>query len=211
MQTNLDIYLIGISIGLFLLITFFFLKKLASSNELKVKIEDVDDIFANEDNNEVEVSQSSFNFASTDMKEETAPSKLEQELIVFNLISVDASLYDIDQLFGFLSNYTAKLVNGYFSYNHNGKEIFRIANALKPGTFNAETKSHAILLVSDLNDVEDATLTVDKMLDFATKFSENFHASICDSNRLPLTRQMISHINSTAQEASRLKQVSDFV
>jgi hypothetical protein len=49
------------------------------------------------------------------------------------------------------------------------------------------------------------------MLDFATKFSENFHASICDSNRLPLTRQMISHINTTAQEASRLKQVSDFV
>ena len=48
------------------------------------------------------------------------------------------------------------------------------------------------------------------MLDFATQFSENFHASICDGNRLPLTKQMISHIKSTAQEASRLKQVSDF-
>ncbi len=48
------------------------------------------------------------------------------------------------------------------------------------------------------------------MLDFATQFSENFHASICDANRLPLTKQMISHIQSTAQEASRLKRVSDF-
>jgi hypothetical protein len=64
--------------------------------------------------------------------------------------------------------------------------------------------------VTDLNDVDDATLTVNLMLDFATQFSENFHASICDGNRLPLTKQMISHIKSTAQEVSRLKQVSDF-
>ena len=64
--------------------------------------------------------------------------------------------------------------------------------------------------LASLNDVDDATLTVNLMLDFATQFSENFHASICDGNRLPLTKQMISHIKSTAQEVSRLKQVSDF-
>jgi len=124
---------------------------------------------------------------------------------------MDASLYDIDQLFGFLANYNAKLRNGYFSYTNNNKEIFRVANALKPGTFDIETKSHAILLAADINDVDDAILTVNLMLDFATQFSENFHASICDGNRLPLTKQMISHIKSTAQEASRLKQVSDFI
>ena len=41
MQTNSDIYLIGLSIALFIVITFFFLKRLSSSNELKVKIPDI--------------------------------------------------------------------------------------------------------------------------------------------------------------------------
>ena len=58
METNSDIYLIGFSIGLFLLVTFFFLKKIASSNELKVKIEEVpDSVIKN-----VEPAQSSFKF-----------------------------------------------------------------------------------------------------------------------------------------------------
>ena len=206
MQTNSDIYLIGLSIAIFLVITFFFLKKIASSNELKVKIEEVPDLF-DEDAEEAERrSQSSFNFSEKSKDSQD----YEQELIVFNLISMDGSLYAMDQLFGFLANYNAKLRNGYFSYTNNNKEIFRVANALKPGTFDTDTSSHAILLVADLNDVDDATLTVNLMLEFATQFSENFHASICDGNRLPLTKQMISHIKSTAQEATRLKQVSDF-
>lgn len=206
MQTNSDIYLIGLSIAIFLVITFFFLKKIASSNELKVKIEEVPDLF-DEDAEEAERrSQSSFNFSEKSKDSHD----YEQELIVFNLISMDGSLYAMDQLFGFLANYNAKLRNGYFSYTNNNKEIFRVANALKPGTFDTDTSSHAILLAADLNDVDDATLTVNLMLEFATQFSENFHASICDGNRLPLTKQMISHIKSTAQEASRLKQVSDF-
>ena len=206
MQTNSDIYLIGLSIAIFLVITFFFLKKIASSNELKVKIEEVPDLF-DEDAEEAERrSQSSFNFSEKSKDSQD----YEQELIVFNLISMDGSLYAMDQLFGFLANYNAKLRNGYFSYTNNNKEIFRVANALQPGTFDTDTSSHAILLVADLNDVDDATLTVNLMLEFATQFSENFHASICDGNRLPLTKQMISHIKSTAQEASRLKQVSDF-
>tara|TARA_B100000780_G_scaffold255784_1_gene204576 strand:- start:1 stop:624 length:624 start_codon:yes stop_codon:yes gene_type:complete len=206
MQANSDIYLIGLSIILFLVITFFFLKKIASSNDLKVQIEEIPDIYEDVADDIDRVAQSSFNFSeqSKDSKE------YEQELVIFNLISMDTSLYDMDQLFGFLSNYNAKLRNGYFSYTNNNKEIFRVANALKPGTFDTETKSHAILLAADLNDVNDAILTVNLMLDFATQFSENFHASICDGNRLPLTKQMISHIKSTAQEASRLKQVSDF-
>ena len=206
MQANSDIYLIGLSIILFLVITFFFLKKIASSNDLKVKIEEIPDIYEGVEDDIDRIAQSSFNFS----EQSKASKEYEQELIIFNLISMDASLYDIDQLFGFLSNYNAKLRNGYFSYKNNNKEIFRLANALKPGTFDIETKSHAILLAADLNDVDDAILTVNLMLDFATQFSENFHASICDGNRLPLTKQMISHIKSTAQEASRLKQVSDF-
>tara|TARA_B100000795_G_C22805649_1_gene444706 strand:- start:3785 stop:4408 length:624 start_codon:yes stop_codon:yes gene_type:complete len=207
MQANSDIYLIGLSIILFLIIAFFFLKKIASSNDLKVKIEEIPDIYEGAEDDINRIAQSSFNFS----EQSKVSKEYEQELIIFNLISMDASLYDIDQLFGFLANYNAKLRNGYFSYTNNNKEIFRVANALKPGTFDIETKSHAILLAADINDVDDAILTVNLMLDFATQFSENFHASICDGNRLPLTKQMISHIKSTAQEASRLKQVSDFV
>jgi len=207
MQANSDIYLIGLSIILFLIIAFFFLKKIASSNDLKVKIEEIPDIYEDAEDDINRIAQSSFNFS----EQSKVSKEYEQELIIFNLISMDASLYDIDQLFGFLANYNAKLRNGYFSYTNNNKEIFRVANALKPGTFDIETKSHAILLAADINDVDDAILTVNLMLDFATQFSENFHASICDGNRLPLTKQMISHIKSTAQEASRLKQVSDFI
>ena len=207
MQANSDIYLIGLSIILFLIIAFFFLKKIASSNDLKVKIEEIPDIYEGAEDDINRIAQSSFNFS----EQSKVSKEYEQELIIFNLISMDASLYDIDQLFGFLANYNAKLRNGYFSYTNNNKEIFRVANALKPGTFDTGTKSHAILLAADINDVDDAILTVNLMLDFATQFSENFHASICDGNRLPLTKQMISHIKSTAQEASRLKQVSDFV
>ena len=206
MQANSDIYLIGLSIILFLIIAFFFLKKIASSNDLKVKIEEIPDIYEDAEDDINRIAQSSFNFS----EQSKVSKEYEQELIIFNLISMDASLYDIDQLFGFLANYNAKLRNGYFSYTNNNKEIFRVANALKPGTFDIGTKSHAILLAADINDVDDAILTVNLMLDFATQFSENFHASICDGNRLPLTKQMISHIKSTAQEASRLKQVSDF-
>ena len=48
MQTNSDIYLIGLSVIAFLIITFFFLKKVASSNDLKVKIEEIPDIYDDE-------------------------------------------------------------------------------------------------------------------------------------------------------------------
>ena len=202
METNSDIYLIGFSIGIFLLVTFFFLKKIASSNELKVKIEEVPDSVIKDD----EPAQSSFDFNEEAKKN----SNFDQKLIIFNLISIDGSFFDIDQLFGFISNYETKLINGYFSYKHNNEEIFRIANAINPGTFRPETKSQAIIIASDINNVDDAVHTVEEMLNFAAKFSDNFHASICDVDRLPLTKQMISHVRSTAQEASRLKQVSDY-
>ena len=52
------------------------------------------------------LSQSSFNFS--EKPKESNP--YEQELIVFNLISMDGSLYAMDQLFGFLSNYNASRI-----------------------------------------------------------------------------------------------------
>ena len=41
MQTNLDIYLIGFSVLIFLIIAFLFVRKISNAGELKVKIEPV--------------------------------------------------------------------------------------------------------------------------------------------------------------------------
>jgi hypothetical protein len=46
------------------------------------------------------------------------------------------------------------------------------------------------------------------MVNFAYQFSEKFYANICDQERMPITKQMISHIESQAQEIMRLKQLS---
>ena len=45
MDSNTDIYLIGLSILIFLIITFLFVRKISNSGELKVKIEPVTDTF----------------------------------------------------------------------------------------------------------------------------------------------------------------------
>ena len=43
------------------------------------------------------------------------------------------------------------------------------------------------------------------MLESASGISEKLHASICDSARAPLSKQMIEHLKSRAQEISHLK------
>ena len=48
-----------------------------------------------------------------------------------------------------------KLNNGFFCfYDEKNNETFRIINALKPGTFDDETETFAIVLVSDLVKVD---------------------------------------------------------
>ena len=79
---------------------------------------------------------------------------------------------------------------------------------LNPGTFQNETKTFAILLASDLNNVLDPITSVKEMVNFAYQFSEKFYANICDQERMHITKQMISHIESQAQEVMRLKQLS---
>ena len=46
------------------------------------------------------------------------------------------------------------------------------------------------------------------MVNFAYQFSEKFYANICDQERMPITKQMISHIESQAQEVMRLKHLT---
>lgn len=205
MQTNIDIYLIGFSVLIFLIITFLFIRKISNTGELKVKIEPVADSFEIKDMDDPELqNQQAFDFEA---QQETTF----QELVVLNLISVDKSPFDIDQIFGFMTNSSVQLAHGFFTHKDgNNKEIFRIANALNPGTFNEYTKTFAVIIATDLNNVTNPIETVKEMVNFAYEFSEKFHANICDAERMPITKQMISHIETKAQEIMRLKQLADF-
>ena len=200
MNSNYEIYIVGSAVLFFLIIVFFYIRKISNSQELKVKIESLQDPLEssnliNEDNSN----------ASLDNDTQT---EQDQELVIFNLISSDKSFFNIPQLFGFLSNCGAKLNNGFFSfYDEKNNEKFRIINALKPGTFDNETETFAIVLVSDLAKVEHPSLVVKSMIDIAAIFSENFHSSMCNQDRTPITKQMISHIESKAQEIERIRKL----
>ena len=201
MTVNSEIYLIGLAILIFLIITFLFIRKVSNDGKLKVKIEKVQDPSDLNISDEPHKNQQSFDFDINQSKE--------QELVILNLISMDRSMFDMDQLFGFLSNYGAKSVNNCFAFYQDNKiEKFRVINALKPGTFEDETKSFAIAVVSDLNVVDDPLNTVKQMIEFSINFAEKFYATLCDQDRTPITKQMISHIESRAQDIARLKQLN---
>ena len=201
MSVNSEIYLIGLAILIFLIITFLFIRKVSNDGKLKVKIEKVHDPSDLNISDELHKNQQSFDFDINQSKE--------QELVILNLISMDRSMFDMDQLFGFLSNYGAKSVNNCFAFYQDNKiEKFRVINALKPGTFEDETKSFAIAVVSDLNVVDDPLNTVKQMIEFSINFAEKFYATLCDQDRTPITKQMISHIESRAQDIARLKQLN---
>ena len=197
MTTNTQIYLIGVAILFFLIVTFFFIRKISNNGKLKVKIEEAPESINSEVLADTK-NQQSFNFDKNN----------EQELVILNLISMDRSMFDIDQIFGFLNNYGAKIINSYFTfYEESQIEKFRVINALKPGTFEKDTKTFAIAIVSDLNSVSDPLDTVKQMIEFSLTFSENFYATLCDQERTPITKQMISHIESRAQDIARIKQL----
>ena len=47
------------------------------------------------------------------------------------------------------------------------------------------------------------------MLELASNIAEKLHASICDSARAPLSKQMIEHLKSRAQEISHLNSIKN--
>ena len=199
MGINSEIYLIGLAVLFFLIIVFLFIRKVSNASELKVKIESIPD--------PLEAIQKDNNLKE-EISEDLFESSDNQELACFYLISVDKSMFDIDQIFGFLSNYGAKIKNKYFAFSDsNGTEKFRIINALNPGTFENDTKTFAIVVVADLSVTTDPLITVKKMIEFCIDFSEKFHASLCDEERTPITKQMISHIESKAQDIERINQL----
>ena len=200
MNSNYEIYIVGSAVLFFLIIVFFYIRKISNSQELKVKIESLQD--------PLESSNLIYEDNSNVSHDNDTQTEQDQELVIFNLISSDKSFFNIPQLFGFLSNCGAKLNNGFFSfYDEKNNEKFRIINALKPGTFDNETETFAIVLVSDLAKVEHPLLAVKSMIDIAAIFSENFHSSMCNQDRTPITKQMISHIESKAQEIERIRKL----
>tara|TARA_Y200000002_G_scaffold46241_1_gene33440 strand:+ start:2467 stop:3075 length:609 start_codon:yes stop_codon:yes gene_type:complete len=200
MGSNSEIYLIGLAVLFFLIIVFLFVRKITNSNELKVKIETNPDPF-----DSVKKNNDTLEEKAIDLYE----SKENQELACFYLLSVDNTIFDIDQIFGFLSNYGAKIKNKYFSLvDKTGIEKFRIINALKPGTFENDTRTFAIVVVSDLIRVSDPVITVKQMIEFSINFSEKFHATLCDEERTPISKQMISHMESRAQDIERINQLN---
>jgi len=204
MGINSEIYLIGLAVLTFLIIVFLFIRKISNSGKLKVKIEEVPNSI-NQQTLTQEKKQKTFNF-----EEEKAKENIEEELAILNLISVDKSFFDIEQIFGFLLNYGAVLKNKYFScVDENGNEIFRIANALNPGTFESDTKTFAVVIASNLSSIEDPVNAIKSMIEFSINFSEKFHANLCDEERTPITKQMISHIESRAQDIARIKQLKN--
>ena len=203
MGINSEIYLIGFAVLFFLVIVFLFIRKIANNGKLKVKIEEVPESFKDSDFAE-DARQESFEFEEEQYDEE------EQELAILNLISIDRSFFDIEQIFGFLSNYGAKLKNKYFSFtDEEGNEVFRIANALNPGTFEEDNQTFAIVIASNLRNVKDPVSSVRQMIEFSVNFSEKFYASLCDEERTPITKQMISHMETRAQDIARLNQLRD--
>ena len=203
MQSNFEIYLIGLSVLVFLIFVFILIKRISSNGELKVKIEPViDDIDNDVDMNAK--SQQSFDFEAPVPDEESD----NEELAILNLISIDKTNFDIEQLFAFMANCNAQVRHGFFILkNAEGTELFRVANALSPGTFDDSTNTFAVVIATNLSRVDDPLSTFREMLNFAYSFSEKFYANICDEERLPITKQMISHIETKAQEIMRLKQL----
>ncbi len=135
----------------------------------------------------------------------------EQELIILNLISLDNSNFDMNQVITLLKNLDAKYVNGFFSFIEDGnEEIFRIASGINPGLIETDTNTHVLFLAMDLNTTKDPVLAFEKMLDCASNISDKLHASICNSDRAPLSKQMIEHLRSRAQQINHLKIMKNF-
>ena len=202
-DANIEIYLIGISVLAFLILTFFFVKKISNAKDLQVKIEPSIES-NNEHNQNPKTEQGSFEFTNPNNNLN------DQELVVFNLISIDKSFFDMEQMFGFMNNIDAKFNHGFFSVLKAGNEQFRIANALNPGIFSEETNTFAIIIAADLINVNDPIDTLNSMVDLSYLFADKFHANICDQERTPITKQMISHLENKAQEIARIKSLESY-
>ena len=195
MVSNSEIFFIVAASLIFLLVLYFFFKPFFTRKLIQTTIQDSESLLFN-DNAE----QGTLGFDTDDQ------ASIDQELIILNLISMDKSIFDIDQVLMLLKNLNAKYVDGFFSYrDESGAEIFRVASGINPGILDLNTETHILFMALDLYQAPDPLGAIEQMLNSASNISEKLHASICDQNRAPLSKQMIEHYKSKAQEISHIK------
>jgi len=193
MISNSEVFLIVAALLAFLLILYIFFKQFFTRKLSQTGIQDSELILF--DGN---AEQGTLSFDDQE--------SIDQALIILNLISMDKSNFDIDQVLMLFKNLDARHVDGFLSYrDESGAEIFRVASGINPGVLELGTQTHILFMALDLYQVRDPLKGLEKMLDAATNISEKLHASICDQNRAPLSKQMIEHYKSEAQEISHIK------
>ena len=195
MLSNLQIILVAGAALLFLVILYLFFRPFFTRKLIQNSLDDSSSMLFQEG-----VEQGTLGFEDEDEAFQ------EQELIILNLVSMDKSNFDMNQVLTLLKNLDAKYVNGFFSYRDlSGREIYRIASGINPGLLDSDTQTHVLLMALDLYQAIDPVKEFETMLESASGISEKLHASICDSARAPLSKQMIEHLKSRAQEISHLK------
>jgi|TARA_B100001093_G_scaffold295041_1_gene281393 FtsZ-interacting cell division protein ZipA len=199
MPNNIQIILVAGAAVLFLVILYLFFRPLFTRKLIQNSLNDSQSMLFDE-----ELEQGTLGF------EDDNGFNHEQELIILNLVSMDKSNFDMNQVLTLLKNLDAKYVNGFFSHKDlNGKEVFRIASGINPGLLEAGTETHVLLMALDLYQANDPVKAFEVMLESASSISEKLHASICDSARAPLSKQMIEHLKSKAQEISHLNSIKN--
>ena len=199
MPNNIQIILVAGAAVLFLVILYLFFRPIFTRKLIQNSLNDSQSRLFNEN-----LEQGTLGF------EDDNDLIQEQELIILNLVSMDKSNFDINQVLTLLKNLDAKYVNGFFTYRDlNGKEVFRIASGINPGLLEAGTETHVLLMALDLYQANDPVKAFKIMLESASSISEKLHASICDSARAPLSKQMIEHLKSKAQEISHINSIKN--
>ena len=199
MPSNIQIILVAGAAVLFLVILYLFFRPLFTRKLIQNSLDDSQSMLFEE-----EIEQGTLGF------EDTNDSTQEQELIILNLVSMDKSNFDMNQVLTLLKNLDAKYVSGFFSHRDlSGNEVFRIASGINPGLLETDTKTHVLLMALDLSQANDPVKAFEMMLETASNISEKLHASICDAARAPLSKQMIQHLKSKAQEVSHLKSMKN--
>ena len=199
MPSNIQIILVAGATVLFLVILYLFFRPLFTRKLIQNSLDDSQSMLFTE-----ELEQGTLEF-----DDDNDPTQ-EQELIILNLVSMDKSNFNMNQVLTLLKNLDAKYVNGFFSYRDlNGREVYRIASGLNPGLLEADTETHVLLMALDLNQANDPVRAFEAMLESASSISEKLHASICDAKRAPLSKQMTDHLKSRAQEISHLNSMKN--
>ena len=199
MPSNIQIILVAGAAVLFLVILYLFFRPLFTRKLLQNSIDDSQSMLF-----EGELEQGTLEFQDHDNLIQ------EQELIILYLVSMDKSNFDMNQVLTLLKNLDAKYADGFFSYKDlSGKELYRIASGINPGLLETGTETHVLLMALDLYQANDPIKAFDTMLESASSISEKLHASICDSAKAPLSKQMIEHLKSKAQETSHLNSIKN--